>query len=40
MFNFMTDLSSIADARLDLDRSLPRFTILANDKHWVLILPN
>jgi hypothetical protein len=38
MFNFMSDMSSVLSTSLDLDRSLPRFTILANN-NWVLIVP-
>lgn len=35
----MVDLSNVADARLDIDNSLPRFTILANN-HYVFIVSN
>lgn len=38
MFNFMSDLSSLNRvSALDLDRSLPRLTLLANH-NYVLIL--
>lgn len=40
MFNFMSDLSSLNRvSSLDLDRSLPRLTLLAN-KNYVLIVPD
>ncbi len=39
MFNFLSDMSALngTNAGLDLDRSLPRFTILA-DNNYVLIV--
>lgn len=40
MFNFMSDLSSLNRvSSLDLDRSMPRLTLLANN-HYFLIVPD